>query len=43
LSFIRRARELGFTLDCIRTLLDLADQRDCAAQAAVTSDLPARE
>lgn len=33
LAFVRRARGLGFTLDQIRTLLDLADQpdRDCAA------------
>jgi Cu(I)-responsive transcriptional regulator len=32
LSFIKRSRDLGFTLDEIRALLDLADypQRDCA-------------
>ncbi|MHB1956578.1 MAG: MerR family transcriptional regulator, partial [Sulfobacillus sp.] len=28
LSFIRRARELGFTLDEVRALLRLADERD---------------
>jgi DNA-binding transcriptional MerR regulator len=40
LSFIRRARELGFTLDQIRTLLDLADQRDrdCAAVDAIARE-----
>ncbi len=27
LNFIRRARELGFTLDGVRALLDLADER----------------
>lgn len=28
LSFVRRARELGFTLDEVRALLRLADERD---------------
>src|SRR5712691_1176974 len=33
LTFIRRSRELGFSLDDIRTLIDLADsKRDCAAK-----------
>jgi Cu(I)-responsive transcriptional regulator len=37
LSFVRRSRDLGFTLDEIRALLDLADQRerDCAAVDAI--------
>ena len=37
LAFVRRARGLGFTLDQVRALLDLADQpdRDCAAVDAV--------
>jgi DNA-binding transcriptional MerR regulator len=32
LAFIKRSRDLGFTLDEIRALLDLADrpERDCA-------------
>lgn len=33
LTFIRRSRELGFSLDDIRTLLALSDgKRDCAAK-----------
>jgi len=33
LTFIRRSRELGFSLDNIRMLLDLSDgKRDCAAK-----------
>jgi Cu(I)-responsive transcriptional regulator len=37
LSFVRRSRDLGFTLDQIRALLDLADQRgrDCSAVDAI--------
>ncbi|ARC90180.1 helix-turn-helix domain-containing protein [Rhodovulum sp. MB263] len=37
LAFIRHARELGFPLDAIRELLDLADhpERPCAAADAV--------
>lgn len=40
LSFIRRARELGFMLDQIRPLLGLADRRDddCRAVDALASD-----
>jgi Cu(I)-responsive transcriptional regulator len=40
LSFARRARDLGFPLDQIRALLDLADQRErsCEAVDAITRD-----
>lgn len=40
LSFIRRARDLGFSLDRVRALLDLADQRDqpCAKVDALARD-----
>ena len=33
LSFIRRSRDLGFPLDQVRTLLDLADQKDRPCEA----------
>jgi Cu(I)-responsive transcriptional regulator len=37
LSFVRRSRELGFSLEAIRELLRLADEkdRDCAAVDAI--------
>lgn len=40
LSFVRRSRDLGFTIEQIRALLDLADQRDRSCEAV---DAIARE
>jgi Cu(I)-responsive transcriptional regulator len=40
LSFIRRARDLGFTLDQVRELLSLSDQKDRSCDAV---DAIARE
>lgn len=40
LSFIRRSRDLGFSIDQVRALLDLADQRDQSCDAV---DAIARE
>ncbi len=34
LAFIRHARELGFPLDAVRTLLDISDNPECSCEAA---------
>jgi Cu(I)-responsive transcriptional regulator len=36
LTFIRRSRDLGFSIDQIRALLDLADQKDQSCKAVDT-------
>jgi Cu(I)-responsive transcriptional regulator len=36
LSFIRRARDLGFSIEQIRALLDLADQKEQSCEAVDT-------
>ncbi|BBK30027.1 Cd(II)/Pb(II)-responsive transcriptional regulator [Allostella humosa] len=33
LSFVRRSRDLGFSLDQVRAMLDLADERDRSCEA----------
>lgn len=40
LAFVRRAREIGFTIDQVRTLLAFSDQRDadCCTVTAMTSE-----
>lgn len=40
LGFIRRSRQLGFSIDQVRELLDLADRRmdDCRSVDAIASD-----
>ena len=46
LSFVRRARDLGFSLDQVRTLLDLADDRSrscCAVDEIARTQLKAVE
>jgi Cu(I)-responsive transcriptional regulator len=40
LTFIRRARDLGFSIEQIRTLLDMADQKEQSCEAV---DIVARE
>ncbi|MRW91838.1 MerR family DNA-binding protein [Duganella sp. FT80W] len=40
LAFVRRAREIGFTIDQVRSLLAFSDQRDadCCTVTAMTSE-----